>query len=302
MLKPSEETPSDFDAFWKANLDKLAKVPMNPVLTPVATEKPGIEIHIVRLDSVDSHVQGYLAKPATPGKYPAMVMYQYAGVYKLNPDNAARYAEQGWLTLNVDSHDMLPSDDSGAPKNYAGLNNDDRDKCYFLDMFLRDTRAIDYIASLPDWDGKTIVLTGGSMGGWQSLVTAALNPMRITAVAAKVPAGADINGSLHGRQTGYPNWKMDDPKVVKTSPYFDPVNFAPRIRATTLIGMGFIDTTSPPAGVWSLYNQITAPKAIVPLIDAGHDNFSPPEKFLPYQTRADQMFSQILRGQPITLQ
>jgi len=39
-------------------------------------------------------------------------------------------------------------------------------------MYLRDSRAIDYIASRPDWDGKTIVVMGTSMGGHQSLVAA----------------------------------------------------------------------------------------------------------------------------------
>ncbi len=300
-LKPSEETPSDFGAFWKAKVEKLENIPINPVLTAVAIDKPGIALYTVKLDSVDSHVQGYLAKPAKPGKYPAMILYQYAGVYKLHPENAEKYAEKGWLTFNVDSHDMAPTDDAGAPKDYSTLNDDDREKCYFLDMFLRDTRAIDYIASLPDWDGKTIVLTGSSMGGWQSVVTAGLNPGRITAIAVRVPAGAEINGGLHGRKTGYPGWPMENAQVVKTSPYFDPVNFAARIRATTLVGLGLIDTTSPPAGVWAMYNQITAPKAVVPLVDTGHDNFSPPEKFAPYDTRAAEMFDEILNGQTITL-
>jgi cephalosporin-C deacetylase-like acetyl esterase len=299
-LKPSEETPGDFDAFWKAKLEKLERIPVNPVLTAVIPDRPGIALYTVKLDSVDSHVQGYLARPAKPGKYPAMILYQYAGVYKLHPENAEKYAEKGWLTFNVDSHDMAPTGDAGAPQDYSTLNDDDREKCYFLDMFLRDTRAIDYIASLPDWDGKTIVLTGSSMGGWQSVVTAGLNPGRITAIAVRVPAGADINGALHGRKTGYPGWPIGDEQVVKTSPYFDPVDFASRIRATTLVGLGLIDTTSPPAGVWTMYNQITAPKAVVPLVDTGHDNFSPPEKFTPYDSRAAEMFDEILTGRAVT--
>ncbi len=305
QLKPTEETPSDFDAFWAAQLQKLKKIPINAVLTPTAlpagSESTGIAMFTVKLDSVESHVQGYLAKPAKPGKYPAMIVYQYAGVYKLNPDVSAHFAEQGWLAFNVDSHDMAPTDDAGAPKNYSMLHDDDRDKSYFVDMFLRDTRALDYIESSPDWDGKTIVLTGSSMGGMQSLATAALNPARVTAIAVRVPAGADMNGGLHGRKTSYPNWPMDDPNVVKTSPYFDPVNFAPRIKAATLVGMGFIDTTSPPAGVWTAYNLITAPKEIVPLIDTAHDTVSPPEKYVPFETRKMAMFNQILAGQPITL-
>ena len=82
-------------------------------------------------------------------------------------------------------------------------------------MYLRDSRAIDYIASRPDWDGKTIVVIGTSMGGQQSLVTAGLNP-KITAVIVNEPAGADSNGDLHGRKAGYPNWSSDDPAVMQT--------------------------------------------------------------------------------------
>jgi dienelactone hydrolase len=59
-------------------------------------------------------------------------------------------------------------------------------------MYLRDSRAIDYIATRPDWDGKTIVIMGTSMGGQQSLVTAGLNP-KVTAVLVNEPSGADSN-------------------------------------------------------------------------------------------------------------
>ncbi len=31
-----------------------------------------------------------------------------------------------------------------------------------------------------------------------------------------VPAGADFSGDLHGARRGYPNWPVDDPKVVET--------------------------------------------------------------------------------------
>ena len=58
-------------------------------------------------------------------------------------------------------------------------------------MYLRDSRVLDYLLTRPDWDGKTIVLTGGSMGGQQSLVLAGLRPEKITAVLVCVPAGAD---------------------------------------------------------------------------------------------------------------
>src|SRR5262249_7620332 len=146
-------------------------------------------------------------------------------------------AAQGWLVFNVNSHDALPTDANGAPRNYQAVGNTDRESSYFLNMYLRDTRAIDYITTRPDWDGKTIVVMGTSMGGQQSLVTAGLNPERITALIVNEPSGADSNGSLHGRQAGYPYWQPDDPKVMQTALYFDTVNFAPRIKAASVVAM-----------------------------------------------------------------
>jgi len=142
-------------------------------------------------------------------------------------------------------------------------------------MYLRDTRALDYIESLPDWDGKTIVLMGMSMGAQQSFATAALNPGRVTAIIVNVPAGADISGDLTGSRRGYPNWPVDDPRVVETARYFDIVNLAPSIKAESLVAFGFIDTTSPPLGVLAAFNRILGPKEAVPMPLSDHNHITP---------------------------
>lgn len=36
---------------------------------------------------------------------------------------------------------------------------------YFKFMILRDLRAIEYAKTLPEWNGKDITVSGGSMGG-----------------------------------------------------------------------------------------------------------------------------------------
>ncbi len=268
--------PSDFDAFWQSKLAAQAKVPINPALTPIHTDLPGVELSIFALDALDSKAHGYLARPAREGKFPALVQLQYAGVYALNADAAALHAADGWLLLNVDSHDKLPSDPSGnIPNGYQAIGNTDREKSYFLNMYLRDSRVLDYLFTRPDWDGKTLVLTGGSMGGQQSLALAGLRPDRITAVLVCVPAGSDTNGDLHGRKAGYPFWPSDNPEAMKTALYFDPVNFAPHIRASVFAGMGFIDTVSPPAGIWTALNQIPGATEPLPLIESEHDNLTP---------------------------
>lgn len=283
----STPRPSDFDAFWDTKLAAQAKIPINPVLKPVETGDPAVELNLFELDALGSKAHGYLAKPAREGKFPALIQLQYAGVYALNPRIAAERAAAGWLFLNVDSHDKLPSDPSGnIPRNYAAVGNTDREKSYFLNMYLRDSRVLDYLLTRPDWDGKTIVLTGGSMGGQQSLALAGLRPGKITAVLVCVPAGADTNGDLHGRKAGYPNWPSNNPDVMQTALYFDTVNFASRIQAPVLAGMGFIDTISPPAGVWTALNQIRGAKEPLPLIESEHDNLTPQKgRACPVRTR-----------------
>ncbi len=292
----STPRPDDFDAFWEGKLAAQAKVPINPVLTSVSTDVPGVELNMFALDALGSKAHGYIAKPVREGKFPALIQLQYAGVYALSAHGAAQRAAEGWLLVNVDSHDKLPTDPSGGiPQNYQAIGNTDREKSYFLNMYLRDSRALDYLLTRPDWDGKTIVLTGGSMGGQQSLVLAGLRPDKITAVLVCVPAGADTNGDLHGRKAGYPGWPADNPEAMKTALYFDPVNFASRIHASVMAGMGFIDTISPPAGVWTALNQIPGPKEPLPLIESEHDNLTP-QKGRACPARTGEILNLLIKG------
>ena len=108
-LKPSVPRPADFDNFWDSKLKALAEIPIHPVLTPGTSPAAGVEFYTVQLDSLGSHVQGYLAKPAKEGKVPALVIYQYAGVYALRPKTVTDRASEGWLALDVDSHDLPKS-------------------------------------------------------------------------------------------------------------------------------------------------------------------------------------------------
>ncbi len=202
-------------ASWAA----LKQVPLNPQLTPTSSDRDGVDLYTIKVDGAEFADAG-LSRPAQSGRqYPALVIYQYAGVYALQKSTLTDRAAEGWLVLDVNSHDM-PPDQATAPRNYAQIGNTDREASYFLNMYLRDTRALDYIQSRPDWDGRTIVIMGTSMGGQQSFVTAGLNPGRVTAMLVDVPAGADFSGDLTGSKRGYPNWPVDDAKVVETGPLF----------------------------------------------------------------------------------
>jgi cephalosporin-C deacetylase-like acetyl esterase len=274
QIKPGAPRPADFESFWAGKLALLKNVPINPKLEPTPSDQANVDLYAVTLDSLGSQVHGYLAAPKGGGKHPALLIYQYAGIYRLQKSNVTDRAAEGWLAFDINAHDM-PPDRTTAPGDYAKIGYTDRETSYFLNMYLRDTRALDYIRSRPDWDGRTVVITGMSMGGQQSFAVAGLNPGKVTAMIVNVPAGADISGDLHGHKSGFPNWPANYGKVAETGRYFDAMNFAPDITAISSVALGFIDTTSPPYGVFAAFNQIKGPKEAVPMIESDHNSITP---------------------------
>ncbi|MDD5351141.1 MAG: acetylxylan esterase [Chthoniobacteraceae bacterium] len=312
-LRPSLPAPADFDAFWKAKIAELTAVPENAVLEKSDSGKEGIDYWKITMDNIrGTHIHGQVARPAAGEKHPALLIVQWAGVYPLPKTFVTDRAQEGWLVLNILAHD-LPIDNpkefydeqgKNALKDYTSIGNEDRETSYFLRMFLSCYRAAEYLSKRPDWDGKTLIVSGGSQGGLQSFVTAALNP-KITAVLANVPAGCDNTGAEAGRNPGWPYWKnhtqgRDAKKVMETSRYFDAMNFAARIHCPTLVGMGLIDVTSPASGVFSAFNQIKAPKEIVVIPNSPHQNVNGVQG--PFYKREGEWRAALVKGQPAPVQ
>jgi cephalosporin-C deacetylase-like acetyl esterase/lysophospholipase L1-like esterase len=303
-LQPVAPRPADFDSFWEAKIDALHQVPANPVLKEAEAGVANVDYATITMDHINgTHVYGQIAKPSKAGKYPALVMFQWAGgPYPLHKDWITGYAAAGWLVLDIEPHDVLPTERQSyydalpkELKNYNAIGNDDRDKSYFLAMYLRDYRAVDYITSRDDWDGKTLVVMGTSMGGQQSLCVAGMHP-KITHLIVNEPSGCDTNGPLHGRRSGYPNFPSDNPKIMQTALYFDAVNFAPHIHAKSLVAMGFVDTVAPPVGIWTAFNQIPALKEACPMIDSPHNNLATPAQQRPFNERSAQWLDALVHG------
>jgi cephalosporin-C deacetylase len=303
-IRRAEPEPADFDEFWAAKLEQLAAIPMDAVVTPGESGTPGVEYATVRMNNINgAHVYGQLARPAGEGPFPALVIYQWASPpYPLQKSWVTDRAAEGWLVLNIQPHDVpvdmpqafydaLPS----LIKRYHLIGRHSRDESHFLQMYLGDYRAVEYLASRPDWDGRTMVVTGTSMGGQQSFAAAGLNP-RMTALIVHVPAGADVTAALHGRAPSYPHWDVSRPEVLRTARYFDSANFAPRITARSLVSMGFIDELTTPTSIWAAFNLIPGPKEAAPMPDAPHNHQATPRQQLPYTRRAAEWLSILAQG------
>lgn len=291
-LKPSMPVPEDFDAFWNTQKAKLAKVPLNAKLTPVLNNeginKANAELFDVQVDCVGAPVSGYYVRPkgAAKGSLPAIITLHGAGVNSAGVQTNWVNKEGGMLSMNINAHgipngqpkEFYENLKNGDLRNYNTRGRSDREQVYFLGMFLRVARAIDFMASQPEWDGKTIILYGSSQGGFQAFAGAALDS-RVTFFCAGVPAGSDHTGFAANRIAGWPKLVALTPDAkhdyasTEAARYFDNVNFAIHTKAKgAAVTVGFIDKTCPPSTVYAAYNALSIPKTMHIDTLAGHTN------------------------------
>lgn len=282
LIQPSMPVPDDFDAFWDLKKKLVLASPLKPVLTPIECKRDDVLAYDLKLNCPDSQgnpdgtpVSGYFAIPknAQKGKCPAILFPHSAGVKSAYINNPVdRGANIGMIALDFNAHG-IPN--GKGKKFYSKLGHDDladyrvrgredREKYYFLGMYMRLYRALLFLKSRPEWDGKTLIVWGSSQGGGQTLVAGGLD-QDITLLLAGVPAMCDHTAPVINRKAGWPQIlkgidsqadKATWNKVVNSSRYFDAVNFASRIKAPVIMSVGFCDVICAPTSVYAAYNAI----------------------------------------------
>ena len=276
LLKPYTKNPADFDTFWKATLEEARKTPVSVSCKHVDKYSTNeTDCYLLKIKTDNRHsIYGYLTKPKDNKKHPVVLCPPGAGIKTIKePMRNIFYAKNGFIRLEMEIHGLNPEMTDEQFKEittafdyengYLTNGLDDRDNYYMKHVYVACVRAIDYLTSLPDWDGKNVFVQGGSQGGALSFVTAGLDP-RVTACVANHPALSDMAGYLDNRAGGYPHFNrlknMFTPEKVNTMAYYDVVNFARRITCPVYLTWGYNDNVCPPTTSYIVWNLITAPK------------------------------------------
>lgn len=284
-IQPVATVPDDFDTFWNNAKAENAKIPMDVRMTLLperCTENVNVYQVSIQNYRYGARVYGILCVPKKEGKYPAVLKVPGAGVYPFYGE--VGLAAQGYITLEIGIHGIPVNMDPGVYKDlmngalngYWNANLDDKDNYYYKRVYLGCVRAIDYIFSLPQFDGSNLAVMGGSQGGALSIVTTALDN-RVKWLVAFYPALCDVTGYLHGRAGGWPhmfakeNLNFNNKKdKINTAQYYDVVNFARRVKVPGFYSWGFNDETCPPTSMYAAYNVINAPKTLFLAQETGH--------------------------------
>lgn len=283
-IKPFAQEPKDFDDFWKKALDEARQIDLNPtkVLLPERCTK---DVNVYEISYHNnrwgSKMYGVLSVPVKPGKYPALLRVPGAGV---RPYSGDTYTATGkCIVLEIGIHGVPVTmeqkvyDDlaNAALNGYWDTNLENPDRNAYKRVVTGAVKGVDMIASLDEWDGKTLGVTGSSQGGFLSLAVAALDK-RVTFLAAVHDAMCDNEAELHGVAGGWPHYfyhaKMNaiTKARLEGARYYDGVNFARRITVPGWYSFGYNDEVVPPTSSYGLYNSVKAPKTLSLYQMTGH--------------------------------
>lgn len=281
-IKPYTQEPQDFRSFWQKNVEELKQVPMSytkELYKDYCTDK--IDCYLVKLqiDKMGHSMYGFLFYPKNvqPGKHPVVLCPPGAGIKTIkDPMRNKYYAENGFVRFEVEIHGLdprIPSETFGEisrafnDRNGGYLANglENKDIYYMKHVYVGLVRCIDFLTSLPEWDGKNVAVQGGSQGGALAIIVAGLDS-RVTQCVANHPALSDMAGyAAKGGTGGYPHFCrqpqiLSNKDCLNTLAYFDVVNFARYVKAPTYLTWGYNDVTCPPTTSYAVWNTLKCTK------------------------------------------
>ena len=285
--------PADFDEFWaKRRAEVLAMLPLRSELKELDSKTPGVKLFSVFLHCPRGIVaSGYFAHPenAAPKSLKAGLFFQSLTFTDALRPRAIRMAECGLLGFSASWHGFPVAKplnfypDAIRPyyqRGMAGLLGvADREKWVNSDMFFRVMCELEFMKSRPEWNGRDLVVSGGSLGGIQTIFAAAIDPA-VTLALVAVPSFCECNAFEAGRTPNgvFRRIPIDElkkhPEYLETGFYYDSVNFAKRIKCETFVCTGFTDEACHPCNVYAFYNAIppTVHKTITTNPRTGHYN------------------------------
>ena len=287
-IRPGTPECPDFDRFWQNEAAAVRQAKFESSQTEVEQKNPKAKVFDVRLTDGKLAVRGYLVLPAEAkrGGHPILMMFNGAGTigadYRSAVTRAARY---DCIVFNMSIHDvpngLSPQEKAKLRRSpeifqymYRGV--DSPETYPIRDIFRRVVCAIEYMKTRPEWDGKRIIMQGGSLGGAQAIFASYIEPKTVLCIA-NAPALSDHFGGDLKQAAGWPNMfetltkkKLDPTAARRTMGYFDTVNFAKKLPCPIRLSVGFIDTICPPTSVYALYNSIPGKKSIINVVTGAH--------------------------------
>ena len=295
----SVSVPSDFDSFWKSQVEALHAKPVEILkMVEKTSAKSGFKLFYVELKcnvyngETDGIASGYLTYPTSASQNSKINLRVAFKGYSFSASDPSY--QEGTATFSVCAHSIdceKANSDSNYLKQQESKNtifnktsNSNKETAYFRGMILRDLQAARFMMEyfgekgIGDgkgkgmWNGTTFTATGGSQGAFQSIAVAALDK-NITNLDISIPWMCDVKAA-NGRK------KSDFiPDYTAALEYYDTTSFAHLITCKVKVSASLGDSICPMSGVVSFYNALNCDKIFVASQNASHSAWLQPTEY-----------------------
>ncbi|WP_010271098.1 acetylxylan esterase [Paenibacillus senegalensis] len=289
QYKPELTAENDFAAFWEKAKRQSSAAPLRATIEQVDYPLKTVSLYNISYEGADgTPIRGwYMVPEGSSTPMPALIRYHgYSGHSGL-PHSALPWTNMGIAVLAIDIRGQggLSPDyaryPAGGMAGWMTLGLTDPEQYYYRQVYIDCLRAIDFIAERQEIDKDRIIVHGNSQGGGLTLAVAGLDERPKLALPL-YPYLCHFRRSVEHHSTGpyveIKNWfRRYDPDhqheetVYRTLSYFDAMNFAPQVKAKTLMAITLQDTTCPPSTCFAAYNHLTVEKEASIYPDYGHE-------------------------------
>lgn len=280
-IEPAEKAPDDLFTFWDEEIEQLNNIPINPIITPRPDRQalPGLTTYKMQLANIDGKiVSGWITIPNCEGPFPAVLTLPPFGKQRIDPEYFQAVLGVIAVTISIHSYDceqIVPDNIGYRPVDHFKKKEEN----YYKAGILGAIQAINYIFTMPEFDGLNLAVTGQSQGGGLAMITAGLDN-RVKFLAESLAALSDHYGINNDppRSSGFPYWlklsndlpQLDPDSVANELYYYDAAFVGSRFAGPSLHVVSFDDETCAPATTFAALNQSRGIQKIVPEINQNH--------------------------------
>ncbi len=259
---PATPLPADYAEYRRKLISTVESVRPEPIeMNELPSEKEGFRLFDVKVRCAGpAPVSGYLTIPVGCKEYRCKVGYKGYGVKYPTPEY-----EDGTAYLFTNAHGF----DNGREQSYydelergklkdygmSVVENSAPETSYFYNMIIRAAAAARFMMTLDGWNGRDLILYGGSQGGMQALNAASVTD-ECTLCDVFVPWMCDTAAKAKSRI------RIASPEYARGLAYFDGTNAARFIKCETRINAGLGDYVCQPSGIAALFNTLKCKKSL----------------------------------------
>jgi cephalosporin-C deacetylase len=296
-IKSEPKRPYDFDEYWADMRARVARAGVDwerKPYAPLSTSKR--QVDIISFKSIDGGtVHGWFAAPADVEGMRTANGYLWLPGYSLgNPPPGPESLYEDTATFGLNLHGNLPDTPYVHPfktgEDYILTGIDSPSTWIYRRIVANCLVALEVLSAQPEVDPDRLVVGGMSQGGALALITAAQST-QVQLCFADMPWLCDIDRALslvdldryrNSRDRRVPDARMlvafyaeehpaEAERIYETYRYFDPLSHADRISCPVQISAGGKDPSCRPPTIYSVYNNIAAPKEMLYYPTAGHE-------------------------------